>query len=264
MSPKADGSEGLPFHKDKLRELSQILSPPNLWSSTIDKRLYPYFLYIEEAFQRSIGFYAELQGADEFLVLFIAVAKHFSNANSSSSLTFYGDSDVAPDNIKRFADALATRIDIHGCVHDQPCRIEDRNIKYTDDVMLQIVLQLIGMWLLIEPTFKMTDEPGGSAWMRAYSRLHPDEQEAVRKGDIGLQQLLNDGLLPIAERRPRGRIPRKELNALTVTKFGRIRLEWTVDISQHLTIVDEPRTGPQLMLFKLPCILNRVSRVDSR
>jgi len=91
-----------------------------------------------------------------------------------------------------------------------------------------------------------------------------EQEEHVLKGNIGLRKLLRGGgLLPSPRTRESPSIARKDLNAYSLTKLGRIRIEWSTDITEHLTLKHEYEKT-SLMLFSLPCILGQHSTLALR
>lgn len=95
----------------------------------------------------------------------------------------------------------------------------------------------------------MTDLNGPSEQKR------PERTEAeIRDGHISAKELVQKGgLIPLAGTYtdPLKSINASALNVHQLVKFGRLKVQWTTDISQHLVIDEEDR---YLYLFGLPCL----------
>ncbi|KAF8533670.1 hypothetical protein BDD12DRAFT_945551 [Trichophaea hybrida] len=85
------------------------------------------------------------------------------------------------------------------------------------------------------------------------------ENEQVLVGNISLRKLLSlpEDLLP-APGSPEPadtEISRQDLNAYTLTQAGQICLQWTTNITQHLTLKHSGE-ATSLMVFAMPCVLS--------
>ncbi|KAF8537897.1 hypothetical protein BDD12DRAFT_845022 [Trichophaea hybrida] len=174
--------------------------------------------------------------------------EYLDRAREKSLICHFASATKDDDMIRSFSDNLREEIN-SGLVE---------NSKFSCKEVYEIVLHHIGLWLLMEDSF--TKDGFRSRWMAYYcERNLAEEEENVLKGNIGLRKLLRGGgLLPSSRIRESPGIARKDLNAYKLTKLGRIKIEWSTDITEHLTLKHE-HEKTSLLLFSLPCILGQHS-----
>jgi len=219
----------------KYMNCTRTYIPAQVYSEA-DNTLNPYFVYLENVRHRSREQYWDRLGdMDDFVDLFIKTSRHFSGASK-------GD-----DKIRSFSDGILPEIN-------------KQDHQFNSDEFFRMILVLIGSWLLIEESFGM--DMYRSPWMTSYCKMFPAEEEKmVFGGDISLRKLLSfpGDLLPVSGSPTLAtadtEISRQDLNAYTLTRAGRIRLQWTTNITQHLTLKQGDKET-SLMVFGIPCALS--------
>lgn len=210
----------------------------------------PYFENLERACKTYSGlYYTRLGGIEKFSELFLRVARYFSNSEQSID-----------DNIRTFSEKLQSEGAIVSTV-------------FTPDEALMIVLHHIGLWLLMEESFRV--ENFSNRWMDAYCIRNNCTQETKNKihsGDISLRVLLSGSglfLSPIVQGTAlaaplihTGAISQAELNAYSLCS-GRIEIQWSNELPDHLDLRHDP-DGTRLLVFRLPCILKFQSTCGPR
>jgi hypothetical protein len=202
----------------------------------VDNDLNPYFSYLEQVRWTTRNQYWERLGdMDDFINLFIKTSRHFAGASKDN------------DRIRSFSDEILPEINKHLVHH------------FSSEEFFRMVLLHIGGWLLIEESLGM--DMYRSPWMTSYCKMFPAEEKKVFGGDISLRKLLSfsGDLLPVSGSPTLApadtEISRQDLNAYTLTRAGRVRLQWTTNITQHLTLKHGDK-ATSLMVFGIPCALS--------
>ncbi|KAI9773693.1 MAG: hypothetical protein M1840_006967 [Geoglossum simile] len=124
--------------------------------------------------------------------------------------------------------------------------------------MRQYALECLSFWLTIEKLQRVLDDVQETQYVikNCLADLQPRTEMSIRTGDVSMKELVYNGrLVPHAGAYtdPLKRISAAALNVHRLMKFGRLKVKWTSDISQHMTIIEAER---ELSLFYLPCLLS--------
>jgi len=141
----------------------------------------------------------------------------------------------------------------------QPEHPKEKGGKFMRD----LALACLSYWLTVSILYRALDkvEETQQTIRSCVADLNtPSEQEParteedIRTGHISAKELVQNGrLIPPAGTYtdPLKSINASALNVHQLVKFGRLKVKWTTDISQHLVIDEEER---YLYLFGLPCL----------
>ncbi|KAF8252516.1 hypothetical protein K440DRAFT_658273 [Wilcoxina mikolae CBS 423.85] len=197
--------------------------------------LNPYFKYLEQVRSRLRKRYWDRLGdMDDFVDLFIKTSRHFAGASEGH------------DQIRSFSDGILPEINQRVGPHHQ----------FSSDECFRMILLHIGSWLLMEDLFGI--DTCYCPLITSYCETFPGEKEQVLVGNISLRKLLSlPDLLPVlgSQELADTEISRQDLNAYTLTQAGRIHLQWTTNITQHLTLKHSGE-ATSLMVFAMPCVLS--------
>ncbi|KAI9774242.1 MAG: hypothetical protein M1839_001744 [Geoglossum umbratile] len=123
--------------------------------------------------------------------------------------------------------------------------------------MRQYTLECLSFWLTIDRLQRALDDVQETQFVikNCVADLQPRSEGNIRAGDVSVKELVYNGRLVLhagTYTDPLKRIHGAALNVHKLVKFGRLKVKWTSDISQHMVIVEAEK---ELLLFYLPCLL---------
>jgi len=144
----------------------------------------------------------------------------------------------------------------------RPDFVPERNDIFIRD----LALSYLSYWLTVDILYRVLDPIDetrqtinncvADLGTASEQNKQPRSEEDIRGGKISIKELMYNGkLIPRSETYtdPFKAINANALNVHQLVKFGRLKVKWTTDISQHLRIVEEDK---HLYVFCMPCIFS--------
>jgi hypothetical protein len=125
--------------------------------------------------------------------------------------------------------------------------------------ILDFTLEALSYWLTIDKLYQALPGRPGTEYVikncAADLQGHGRTESEIKRGKVRVTELVRNGrLMPQAGTYtdPLKQIGASSLNVHRLMRFGQLKVRWTTDISQHLSLMEEDRV---VMVFRIPCLI---------